>query len=862
MAGKNIVIKIEGDGESARHALEMVREQLAETRAKAAEEGSGIEHAMERVASTLENVGIYIGIREAIEGLKEMVGGAVELGVELGHLHEQTGISTQNLSVMKYMAQSTGVEFEALTKGFKKFSTDIRDADEGTKKAVESFGRLGITQRQVKDSGGDMYTMLGLVADRFKSMADGPLKAASAVDLFGKGGLALIPILNQGKAGIEEFRAEAQSLGLVLDEEGVAKMEALHQASVKLHGALEGMALGLVSGLEPALSNLGEALTSVTGKENAFAAAGNWTGGAITYVAEAVAYLVKFLRQAYDEYEALGALVNGTERKIASVLDVGSEARARAAQGYKDQVAIEKAALKDREQAETDYHAFVQKLQATHAAPKPSESGSDDPTLMQQGEKRKSGDAIDRSLAELLAQAGKNEADARRNADQVIIAQVEAAHKEQMISDALFYAMKLAAQQDEIDAEISGLQNKQVALQALEEKQKADKLLHRDKSGNSSEENQTKRQLLEVQDKLNELQAKSLELKAAYGAEVAGGAASAELMNLKAAADLEKEKGRGVAAQITLLTRQHELEAQGRIRVGGPGADLAAQQIRDAGQIAAAKLRIEDISKQITASTEQEKAAVDALADAAKKDPRLKRETIGEINALNKAEAEQLKVLVAAYDELAKELGGEYLTKSKQLHTQITELSTPDKKIDAKPQEELIKGIGSMIDKLAEETVKGKTSFHEMAKGIEQDVVQMAIKFAEQKWLLPMIAGAVGGDKGVQQASSLFSGARASGGPVEAGKTYLVGENGPEPFTPGVGGHISPTSTLQQIAKSSGGGGAPNVTTNIINNSSQPVQAQPSQVSYDSQMKQFIIHTILEDQASGGATAVANGQMG
>ena len=50
-----------------------------------------------------------------------------------------------------------------------------------------------------------------------------------------------------------------------------------------------------------------------------------------------------------------------------------------------------------------------------------------------------------------------------------------------------------------------------------------------------------------------------------------------------------------------------------------------------------------------------------------------------------------------------------------------------------------------------------------------------------------------------------FGGARASGGPVMAGGSYLVGERGPELFTPGTSGNITPNNAL--------GGG--NITVNV-----------------------------------------------
>lgn len=47
---------------------------------------------------------------------------------------------------------------------------------------------------------------------------------------------------------------------------------------------------------------------------------------------------------------------------------------------------------------------------------------------------------------------------------------------------------------------------------------------------------------------------------------------------------------------------------------------------------------------------------------------------------------------------------------------------------------------------------------------------------------------------------SLFSGARANGGPVSAGRTYLVGERGPELFTPAGSGVIVPNNGLAAAA--------------------------------------------------------------
>lgn len=61
------------------------------------------------------------------------------------------------------------------------------------------------------------------------------------------------------------------------------------------------------------------------------------------------------------------------------------------------------------------------------------------------------------------------------------------------------------------------------------------------------------------------------------------------------------------------------------------------------------------------------------------------------------------------------------------------------------------------------------------------------------------LTGAVGslfGGGGGTPTSANFSGPRAAGGPVSGGKSYLIGERGPELFTPGTSGHITPNHAL------------------------------------------------------------------
>lgn len=107
---------------------------------------------------------------------------------------------------------------------------------------------------------------------------------------------------------------------------------------------------------------------------------------------------------------------------------------------------------------------------------------------------------------------------------------------------------------------------------------------------------------------------------------------------------------------------------------------------------------------------------------------------------------------------------------------------------------------GNIIAQGFEDAVISGGNLREMLKGITQDLLRLVFR---QQVTQPL-AGAIG---------NFFAGFRAEGGPVGAGNSYVVGENGPELFVPGSSGSIVPNGAM------GGGGGksgaAVNVTYNI-----------------------------------------------
>jgi archaellum component FlaC len=130
----------------------------------------------------------------------------------------------------------------------------------------------------------------------------------------------------------------------------------------------------------------------------------------------------------------------------------------------------------------------------------------------------------------------------------------------------------------------------------------------------------------------------------------------------------------------------------------------------------------------------------------------------------------------------------------------------------AKIGEQIANTITPAFDAMVNAIGRGENAFKAFGDGVKQiligvisKLVQTAILAATLSALFP---GGLGGSKGFGSIFSKllgFGGARAGGGPVGVGRTYLVGERGPELFTPGVSGNIVPNHRLGSVGSSFGG---------------------------------------------------------
>ncbi len=248
-------------------------------------------------AGKLNGVLATLGAAVGVAGLAAMAKQAIDTADNLNDLAQRTGVSVESLSTLGRVAEQSGADLAVLGRGFKGLSTRLFEAAGGSREAQATFARLGIA---FQDSSGQIRAtdvVLLDIADRFKAMPDGPEKAALALKLFGKSGLDLIPLLNQGGKGIQDMQARFQALGAEVSTDTAHAADAFNDQLVELDAAFDGLASRLTAAVLPALGTLSGLMTQTAVHGEAITAVLRVLGEVLvaTFALKAVAALSKVL---------------------------------------------------------------------------------------------------------------------------------------------------------------------------------------------------------------------------------------------------------------------------------------------------------------------------------------------------------------------------------------------------------------------------------------------------------------------------------------------------------------------------------------------------------------------------------------
>ena len=228
--------------------------------AQFAQELQGVRARLAGIGQGMQKVGaaMSVGVGAAVAGVSLAMRGVLNDADEMAKAAQKFGVPIEELSRLRHAADLSGVSFEGLGTGMRRLSQNMNDAAKGIGESKEAFEQLGISVTDADGSLKSSTAVLNEIAERFAAMPDGAEKTALAMDLMGRSGADLIPLLNAGAQGLQSMKDEADALGIVITGETAKAAEQFNDNLTRLNRVFDGLKTVVAAELAPVLADLSD----------------------------------------------------------------------------------------------------------------------------------------------------------------------------------------------------------------------------------------------------------------------------------------------------------------------------------------------------------------------------------------------------------------------------------------------------------------------------------------------------------------------------------------------------------------------------------------------------------------------------
>lgn len=224
---------------------------------------ANLEKSFGRIKSALKAAFTVAAVKKAADGIMNLANTTAQAADRIDKQSQALGISRKAFQQWDYILSQSGASIDSLGVSMKTLNTAILG---GSDSAVEAFEQLGLQWDSL--AGMSQEGAFEAVVDAFQRMPQGARKSALAIQLFGKNGQTLMPLLNTSSEAMNDLRKNTERLGFVMSDSMI-------DAGVKFGDTLDDLkrvagGLGNLLGyslLEP-LTGIFEAVINFATQEN------------------------------------------------------------------------------------------------------------------------------------------------------------------------------------------------------------------------------------------------------------------------------------------------------------------------------------------------------------------------------------------------------------------------------------------------------------------------------------------------------------------------------------------------------------------------------------------------------------------
>ena len=224
---------------------------------------SRLVRGLARASKRLQAFGASVsamGLKVAAAGtamLAPLLGAAkvfASTGDQLDKMRARTGFSAEALSELGFAAEQGGASIDQLDRSLAAMARFSVMVERGLKTSTDLLDMLGVSAEQFKRASPE--ERFKLLAEAISQIKDPTLRAGVALNVFGRSGRELLPMLEGGRASIEALQKEARRLGITMTDEDATSAAELTDALNRLKRQLMAIVVQIGAALAPVLTEM------------------------------------------------------------------------------------------------------------------------------------------------------------------------------------------------------------------------------------------------------------------------------------------------------------------------------------------------------------------------------------------------------------------------------------------------------------------------------------------------------------------------------------------------------------------------------------------------------------------------------
>lgn len=196
-------------------------------------------------ASSLAIVGGFTAMAAAIvkaeKALISMTKEAASSADDILTLSSVTGMTTDSVQELNYMADLTDVSLDRIKDSLKETTNKMQEAAAGTGDAYDAYQRLGV---EITNADGSLRSAQDVFYDTIDALGEiknQTERDALAMDLMSESAQELNPLIDLGGEKMRAYAQEAHDMGYVLDNDALKSLQGVDDAYSRLQKTQEGV---------------------------------------------------------------------------------------------------------------------------------------------------------------------------------------------------------------------------------------------------------------------------------------------------------------------------------------------------------------------------------------------------------------------------------------------------------------------------------------------------------------------------------------------------------------------------------------------------------------------------------------------